>query len=349
MASGLHKVNWGSCVRMLTVVLVVVLSATADDPAPRLYSGIPSIARGQSVIWHDPGSVEQLDFRYGIGGAELEPKPPFSFVKEDMSGSNPKISVRDANGRTWVIKFGAEASPDTFATRIVWAVGYWVEPNYFVMDGVISGVHHLTRARREVDEQGHFHNGRFQLRSAKPEYLANINWNWDNNPFVGTKELNGLKIMMMLVSNWDDKDFRDAVSRGANTAIYRDGERYIYFIDDWGASMGRWGKILTRSKWNCTEYDRQSKELIKGVENGAIDWGYAGQHTHLMTDGIRVSDVKWLMQYLGRVTDRQLYTGLISSGASEEDAGFCAEGLRTRIQELETVANSGGLAAAQAN
>lgn len=210
-------------------------------------------------------------------------------------------------------------------------------------------MHHLTRARREVDEEGNFHNGRFQLRSASPEYLLNINWNWDANPFVGTKELNGLKIMMMLVSNWDDKDFRDAASRGSNTAIYKDGERYIFFIDDWGASMGNWGKLLKRAKWNCMDYDRQSKRFVKGVQNGAIDWGYTGQHTRLMTDGVRTGDVKWLMQYLGRVTDEQLHTGLISSGASEEDAGYCGEGIRTRIRELETVANSIGAGAAQAN
>ena len=44
-------------------------------------------------------------------------------------------------------------------------------------------------------------------------------WAWHDNPFVGTHELNGLKILMMLVSNWDNKDVRD-VARGSNTAIF---------------------------------------------------------------------------------------------------------------------------------
>jgi hypothetical protein len=316
-----------------------VAGAIADDPAPRLYTQVPSIAQGKSVIWHDPGAVDQLDFSYGIGGADLAPKPPFSFVKEDMSGTSPKVRVKDANGRSWVIKFGEEASPDVFSTRLAWAVGYWVEPNYFVGDGVISGVRHLTRARNDVDPSGTFHNGRFQLRSSSPEYLDNINWSWDANPFVGTKELSGLKIMMMLVSNWDDKDYRDAATRGSNTAIYKDGDRYIFFIDDWGASMGSWGKLLKRSKWNCIDYLRQSKDFVKSLDNGTVEWGYTGQHTSLMTEGIRVGDVKWLMQYLGKVTDRQLHEGLVTSGASEQDAGFCQQGLRLRIEELQTVAN----------
>src|ERR1700678_1205621 len=81
----------GVRVRTLTVVLVAVVAAVADDPTPRPYTEIPAIAHGQDVIWHDPGAVDQLDFRYGIGGEQMAPKPPFSFVKEDTSGSQPKV------------------------------------------------------------------------------------------------------------------------------------------------------------------------------------------------------------------------------------------------------------------
>jgi hypothetical protein len=30
-------------------------------------------------------------------------------------------------------------------------------------------------------------------------------WSWDDNPFVGVPQLNGLKIVNMLLSNWDTK------------------------------------------------------------------------------------------------------------------------------------------------
>lgn len=316
---------------------MVAVPVAADDP-PRIYTDVPAIANGQTVIWHDPGAVEQLDFNYGIGGAALAPTPPFTFVKEDLSGTTPKVSVTDSNGRAYVIKFGQEASPDTFATRMAWAVGYWVEQNYFVKEGVISGVGNLARAQGSVDQNGRFHDGRFQLRSGDPKYLDNINWNWDQNPFVGTPQLNGLRIMMMLVSNWDDKDFRDAATRGGNTAIYQQGDRYIFFIDDWGASFGNWGKYLTRSKWNSLDYLHESRNFVKGVGMG-IQWGYTGQHTDLMTKGVRPSDVKWLMQYLGRITEAQMRDGLISSGASHEEARNCLEALRLRIGQLRTVAN----------
>jgi hypothetical protein len=212
---------------------------------------------------------------------------------------------------------------------------------------LISGVHNITRAHDYVDDQGNFHDGRFQLRSNDPKYLENINWNWDQNPFLGTPQLNGLKIMMMLVSNWDDKDYRDAATRGANTAIYQHGDRYIFFIDDWGASFGSWGKLLTRSKWNCLDYFNESHDFVKGLGIG-IEWGYTGQHTDLMKEGVRPSDVKWLMTYLGRITDDQMRTGLVTSGATDEENHNCLDGLRMRIGQLRTVANFPDARTAQA-
>jgi hypothetical protein len=303
-----------------------------------MYTEVPEIAHGQTAIWHDPGAVEQLDFTYGVGGAAMAPAPPFSFVKEDTSGTAPKVQVKDANGRVWVVKFGQEAKPDTFATRLVWAVGYTVEPNYFLVNGAISNVGHLGRAHDFVDDRGNFHDGRFQLRTDDPKYLDGINWNWDQNPFVGTPQLNGLKIMMMLVSNWDDKDFRDAASRGGNTAIFQHGDQYTFFVDDWGASFGNWGKLLTRSKWHCRDYFDESRDFVKGLDTG-IQWGYTGQHTDLMKDGVRPSDVRWLIQYLGHITDDQIRAGLAASGASDEESHNCLEGLRLRIGQLRTVAN----------
>jgi hypothetical protein len=43
------------------------------------------------------------------------------------------------------------------------------------------------------------------------------------------------------------------------------------------------------------------------------------------------------MQYLGRVTDDQLRTGLLSSGASEKETGTYVQALRMRIAALQKV------------
>ena len=109
--------------------------------------------------------METLDFRYGIGGEAMAPKAPFTFMEEDPSGTTPKVHVKDANDRHWVLKFGDEASPDTFCTRLAWATGYYAEPNYFVPKGVVEGVKNLQRARKDIDDKGNFEDARFQLRT----------------------------------------------------------------------------------------------------------------------------------------------------------------------------------------
>jgi hypothetical protein len=311
------------------------------------------MAGGHQILWHEPGPVEQLDLRYGPEGASGAPQPPFQFVKEDTTGSSPKVLVRDANERQWDVKFGVEARSDTFCTRLAWAAGYFVESNYFVGSGTVLGLHDLKRAKSEFDDKGRFASGaRFQLRSKQPEYLSGWSWSWDDNPFLGAPEFNGLRIVSMLVSNWDDKDLRDQTStgigaryhelieekkRGSNNAIYRDAAgRYLFFIDDWGASMGAWGGPMERTKWDCMGYTRQTREFVR-VGEGRLEWGYRGVHTRDMTSGITSSDVRWLMNYLGRLTDGQLRAGLLSSGATPDEAYCYTMALRRRLEQLRNI------------
>ena len=78
----------------------------------------------------------------------------------------------------------------------------------------------LSRARNSVAEDGTFTEARFELEDRSVRMLFDeYSWSWDDNPFVGTKQLNGLKIVNILLSHWDTKDRRD-VSRGSNTAIF---------------------------------------------------------------------------------------------------------------------------------
>ena len=290
------------------------------------------------VVWRDPGRVERLDFRSGPGGVALEPRAPFRFLREDTSGTTPKVFVRDANGREWQVRFGPKAGADVFSSRLAWAVGYYAEPSYYFGRGVILGAHDLRRARHFLNESGQFNNARFELRSKHPEFVKGVGWAWNENPFVGTHELGGLKTMVMLVSDWDDKDQRQASKLGSNTGIYRVGDRYEFFMDDWGRSMGLWGGRLRRSTWNAADYVRQTPKFILGVKDGVVEFGYHGQNSRVMNHGVSVSDVRWLMRYLGRVTDSQLRAGLKNCGATPQETDLFAGALRTRIRELETVA-----------
>ncbi|HEU0178446.1 MAG TPA: hypothetical protein VFV58_29635 [Blastocatellia bacterium] len=298
---------------------------------------------GMPVIWSDPGEVEAMDFAGGIGGRASAPKPPFTFVEENMSGTNPKVRIIDANGVRWNAKFGSEVNAETFATRIAWAAGYYVEPDYFIPSGKIEKVGQLTRAKKFIQPDGSFTSARFEMHHDKgvKKLEDEQSWSWMENPFVGTKELNGLKVIMMLVSNWDNKDVRD-ISRGSNTAIFQTktgiGLEDRYLITDWGGSMGKWGGYITREKWDCNGFHGQTKDFVKGVKGDQVEFGYSGQHTGSFKEGIRVSDVKWVAEYLGRIKDDQLRVGLQASGAKGEEVECFTKSLRERIDQLLKVA-----------
>lgn len=305
---------------------------------------------GEDLIWKDPGNVRALDLALGAGGQEHIPRPPFRFVEEDLSGTAPKIKVKDAKGADWSVKFGPEAFASAFSTHLVWACGYIVNTEYFIPHGRAVGAHHLKRAAPFVAADGHFTNARFQLRAKHPKFMRDHNWSWINNPFMGTPEYNGLRILMMLLSNWDAKDARDfsdgpaARTADSNVAIFEVSEGhkqhgYWYFVSDWGSTMGKWSSVGgLRDRWNAKGYAGQSPDFIRGVNNGQVLWGFGGTHGSDLTKGIRVTDVAWLLRYLGQVSDAQIQRGLEASGATPEEVKLFGRSLRDRIRQLERVA-----------
>jgi hypothetical protein len=311
----------------------------SEKAAKKQQEEMPEPVKPGPTIWRKPLRVESLDFTYGGGGKENAPQPPFTFVEEDKGGSNAKVKVTDAAGREWGVKWGSEVNAEVFATRLVWAAGYYVEPAYFVASGKILNAKKLDRAKKYIGSDGSFKDARFELKEqGVKKHNQEESWRWTDNPFLGTKELNGLKILMMLTSNFDSKDQRD-VSRGSNTAVFKikatGEERYV--VTDWGGSMGKWGGVMSREKWDCKGFAKQSKEFITSARNDRVEFGYKGQHTDDIRDGIRISDVKWLMQYLSRITDQQIRDGLQASGADAQEVECFTTALRERLDQLKRI------------
>jgi len=324
-------------IRLLTWALLTVAVAVCDpNPADASSAGkaLPE------VLWRAPRQMTMEDWTCGPGGCDRVPAPPFQFIKEDPGGTNPKVTVRDANRRAWSVKFGAEVIPECFAPRLLEALGYAAEPTYFVATGKIIGVHDLHRARWMVKKDGTFTKARFELRG-QPDlvYLKGREWSWLDNPFRGTPELAGLKIAMMLLSNWDAKDARDGGD--SNNGVFREAEpgtsdlRYEVF--DWGASLGRWGGQLRRDQSDCAGFAEDTQHFVKGVRQSEVEWGFTGKHWQDLTAGISVDDVRWLMPHLLRITPEQMQAGLKASGATEREATCWAGAIENRIQQLQAI------------
>src|SRR5205809_7220815 len=215
---------------VLIIGIVLGFAMTLQPPPPKA-----TLTEGLNILWTDTGYVASLDFQYGIGGTEGQPQPPFRFLNEDSSGSSPKVNVSDGGGRRWNVKWGPEANPGTFCTRLLWACGYFAETEYFIARGRIDGAHDLTLAHPFIAKDCIFEKYRYQLRKDSPKHLKSEHWTWTKNPFVGTPQLKGLKILLLLVSNWDTKE--------ANLSICEDDStgdpRSFYADHHWTASLAK--------------------------------------------------------------------------------------------------------------
>jgi hypothetical protein len=306
----------------------------------RRAAGEAPLTSRRSVIWRDPGPAERRDFAAGPGGRHGTPAPPFQFVEEHGAGSFPCVSVRDARSRLWRVKWGEEVHTEVFASRLAWAAGYFVEVNYFVPSGRIEGASALQRAGECIQPDGSFAHARFELdEPGVIKHFDEHSWSWNDNPFVGTRELNGLKIVMMLLSNWDNKDVRD-VARGSNTAIFehrveRDITEARYLIIDWGAALGSWGSnVLSRGRWDSGAYAAQNDQFVLGMDGDRVQWGYKGQRTADAVADISLGDVRWLYQYMEGISDDQLAAGLRASGATESEIADFTSAIRARLNQL---------------
>ena len=185
-----------------------------------------------AVLWRDPGAIASLELLNGEGGAKDAPDPhaDYTFIKEDMNGTSPKFYVRDSNGVKWLVKLGVEARPETAATRFVWAMGYFTDQDYFLSQIHVNGLPKLHRKMFGASPKtGIVPNVRLKRQG---ESLKKVeNWDWFDNPFVGTRELNGLRVLMALINNWD-------LNTENNKVYVVDNERR-FVVSTWERPLGR--------------------------------------------------------------------------------------------------------------
>jgi hypothetical protein len=302
-------------------------------------AGPRRLAATRLRIWHEPRDVASL-LRYGPGGADGVPAAPFRFVDEQMAGSQPCVRVRDARDRLWRVKWGHEARPESFAVRLAAACGFFAEVTHFVASGHIDGVEGLSRASGCIAGDGSFQDARFEREDRDVRMLFNEHsWSWDDNPFLGTPQLDGLKIVAMLVSNWDTKDRRD-VSRGSNTAIFehrlsRWSWEARYLISDWGGALGRWGtNVVSRGRWDVAGFEAQTPQFVTGVRDGLVTFGYQGQRTAEIAAPIPLHHVEWFWRLASRLDHASLRSGLDVCGATAEESERFAAAIDARIRQL---------------
>lgn len=299
------------------LVLASAPHALAQDKPDKKKALPPA---GTPVLWQEPGDISARNLLLGSGGARMRPNlRRLTFIKEEKGGWSKKYRVRDASGRVWVAKIGKEAQSETASTRLLWAAGYMTEITYLV-------------PRVSIPGKGTFRNVRFE---ARPENVEREGmWEWERNPFVGTREFQGLKVMMVLLNNWDTKDENNVLlavpSRGGGTELR-------YAISDLGATLGDTGKWpllwrFTRSR-NDPEGFRGDKLIDEIKEDGRVDFEFSGKKRGLYND-ITVEQASWIGRLLARLSDGQLRDAFRAANYSPAEVRSLSKSVRARIDEL---------------
>jgi hypothetical protein len=308
-------------ISLLLLMLVLAFSAAAQTDKDKKDKAGKKLLTGTPVMWKDPTNLESRNLILGAGGEEMKPDiSRLTFIEQKTGGYSTKYRVRDAKGNEWIAKIGKEAQPDTAANRLLWALGYETEIAYLIPHVKIEG-------------KGEFDNVRLEARPANVKRAGN--WMWENNPFQDKPEFRGLKILMVMINNWDMKDDNNEIlaTRGDTTG---EGElRYI--ISDLGGTFGKTGGFLSRSRNKPSDYVKA--DFIKKVNGDVIDFNYSGKNQKLF-EGIRLADARWLSALLKRLSDEQIKDAFRAANYSAEEVDQLAGAFKARITQLANPTSS---------
>jgi hypothetical protein len=258
-----------------------------------------------------------------------------------MNGTNPKFDVVDEAGVRWKVKLGPEARPETVASRLAWSVGYFANEDYFMPVLHVQKMQRLRRGRNLVSADGTALNVRLKRHLKDEKKIGE--WSWAKNPFTGTQEWYGLRVLMAVMNNWDLKDTNNSVYL---THDEPPEERYV--VSDLGASFGTTG-LNWMLKGNPTAYC--NSKWIKTVSSGFIDFNvpsppamnyyidfpelalrlrllWLGRH-------IPVANARWMGDLLARLSPDQIRDAFRAGGYSPTDVEQLSRVVERRIAELK--------------
>ncbi|MBS1803121.1 MAG: hypothetical protein JST28_07115 [Acidobacteria bacterium] len=291
------------------------------------------------ALWHDPGRIAESNLYFGQGGENNQPVPPFKFESEDIAGTNPKFNVRDSHGTKWRVKLGDEARPEVTASRLLWAVGYYADDDYS-LDADVQGLQ-LTRGA-DMASDGHIVDARFEK---KPEGQKKIGtWSWKDNPFTGTKEFNGLRVMMAVINNWDLKD--------ENNGVYEESisGKDLLLVADVGATFGTNGLSWSkgRSKGDLDTF-KKSKFITRKTE-AEVDFATPAAPTPIEAPNLKqyvmrrelkwighnipIADARWIGLLLKQLSHEQLIDAFRAGQFPPEEIEKYVGVVESRIREL---------------
>jgi hypothetical protein len=273
-------------------------------------------------MWVEPTDIASRDLFNGPWGAANAPDPKdvYELVELKHTGVNLGMTVKDSKGREWSVKqpfpgnLDSEAPVEVVVSRLLSAIGYHQPP-----------VYHLPAFTLKDDFGRHVETGgRFRLKTDKIKEVDV--WDWASNPFVGTKEYQGLIVLLTMFNSTDLKN--------SNNSLYehRDGDlvEQWYVARDVGSAFGDTHRMAPRK--NHVESFEQMP-FVLGVSNGFVDFAYQGWYKNLVEERIKPEEVAWACNLLGQLSDKQLQDAFRAAHYEPDIANRFIAKLREKIQQ----------------
>lgn len=331
-----------SKLRALLVLLVLAFSATVGAQGHNNGVRNGNTANLPSTIWRHADNVGSMNLLYGSGGQAHAPDANgrYTFVEEIVTGTSPKFDIRDAQGVQWRVKMGHESHSEVAATRLLWAAGYLVDEDYYLPTIKVIGLPKLRRGGKFVSSGGIVRGVRLERRLQGAEKIKS--WSWFDNPFLDKRELNGLRVMMSLLNNWDLK--KD------NNTVEEMGGELRYVVTDLGATFGKTGNSFGRSRSVLKDYERSkfikkvTPEYVDFVMNSRpvfltaiLPYYYRRARMEKITRRVPRADVQWLAQRLSQLSEGQIRDSFLAAGYTPQEIEGYTRTVQKRIAELNAL------------
>jgi len=300
------------------VTMIAVWITTSCHAAIRSTESAPPTPDVMAELWHAPEPGR--DLFWGVGGEALAPDAgaKYKVVEIKKTGFSRGLTVDGPGDRKWSIKFPPEASTEVVASRLLWGVGFHQPPQYYVGDWNAEG----------APDPNPQLPARF--RETKPKELHGLepgaNWSYYRNPFVGTRELNGLLVLQVMLGNSDLKDEQNYLYKLKDRV---EGAKQWYVARDLGQSFGRTG-VFEPPRGDLKVFEETP--FIKGMAGKYVRFDYRGRHG-VLVDHMTVDDVQWICRRLQALSDAQWHDAFRAGGYAPEIADRFIRRFKQKIEE----------------
>ena len=272
-------------------------------------------------LWSEP--EPNRDLFWGVGGEKLQPDPAaiYKVIEIKKGGFSKGYTVTDPASAKWSVKLPPEATTEVVASRLLWGVGYHQPPIYYLGQWKAEGTH-----EKDPPLPARFRQSKPGLHGLD----AGPSWSYYRGPFVGTRELNGLLVLMAMLGNSDLKDEQNVVYH-LKTPF--EGASTWYVARDLGQSFGRTG-VMNAPRGDAEVFEKTP--FITGMSGQYVKFDWHGRH-HVLVEHITPDDVHWIAEKLRRLTDQQWQDAFRAGGYAPQEASRFIHRFSQKIDQAMAV------------